>query len=231
MKGIPFGSFLAVARGGNWWNSKIPPLLAIGYAMALLHGLETRAVLLALMALLFAICSVAAYGHVINDIFDVEEDRRRGKSNSMARFSGVQRLAIALLLVGMAFFPVLWIGFGPLAAVLLAVNLLLPTIYSARPFHLKERGLWGVVADALGVHVIPAQFFLVSLTHIAVAPSQMTGALVVTVGIWTFASGLRGIIGHQFADRESDMSVGVRTFGGMRNAEQIRFLVVQRIFR
>lgn len=230
IKAIPFRSFLAISRGGNWWNSKIPPLLAVGYAAILLHGLDARTALTALLALLIAICAVAAYGHVVNDVFDVEEDRRRGKNNSMARFSGVQRLAIAFLLVGMAFFPVLWVGFGPLAAVLLAVNLLLPTIYSARPFHLKERGLWGVVADTLGVHVIPAQFLLVSLTHIAVAPSQMTGALMITVGIWTFASGLRGIIGHQFADRESDMAAGVRTFGGMLDAEQIRLLVVQRIF-
>ena len=218
-------SLWALSRGGNWWHSKIPPLLAVGYAVALLHGLEVRETLIALGSLLFAICNVAAYGHVVNDIFDVEEDQHRGKANAMARLAGVQRMLVALMFVALAIVPTLWVGFGLMGTLLLTINLLLPTIYSAPPIQLKKRGILGVVADALGVHVVPALLFASVMTHMAATPGPRSYALIAAVGIWALATGLRGILIHQFADRESDRAAGVQTFGGNVSLSQLRFFV------
>src|SRR5262249_22393065 len=61
-----------LVRFGDWWHSKIPPLLAVAYVqmLRLELGLGTASVLLG--CYLCSIACVAAYGHVINDVFDVQ---------------------------------------------------------------------------------------------------------------------------------------------------------------
>ncbi len=195
-----------------------------------MHGLGAQATLLGLTALLVAISSVAAYGHVINDIFDVEEDRRRGKANAMARLSRIQQLLVVLLFVALAFAPALLAGFGLFSIMLLVVNLLLPTIYSIPPINLKHRGFLGVAADALGAHVVPTLFFAVSMAHMAAAPGSRSGVFILAAGFWALATGLRGILLHQFVDRESDLSAGVKTFGGSVDGHRLRVAVMCVIF-
>ena len=67
----PGPSIRTVARADNWWSSKIPPLLAVGYAAILFHQIEPRTALLGLAVLLLSLSSVATYGHIVNDIFDI----------------------------------------------------------------------------------------------------------------------------------------------------------------
>ena len=74
-------------RLDDWWYSKIPPLLAVAYLQALVaHVSSTRLAEVLPCALLSIVC-VAAYGHVVNDIFDVDADRRAGKANAMTNVS------------------------------------------------------------------------------------------------------------------------------------------------
>lgn len=205
--------FFAFARPGNWFASKIPPLLAVAYLDILRLGLDRRESLRLLACGLFSIFCVAIYGHVINDICDQEADRLANKVNRLAGMRPFSRvlLVVAFLIAG--FLPT-WIAPYSIGVLtLLALNYLWPTIYSIPMTRLKEKGLFGVVCDAMGSHVTPTLFVLAlfaTSTPAVSRPAHRGIALVATV--WAGVLGLKGILHHQIADRENDRQSGVVTF-------------------
>ena len=212
---------LAAGRPGNWWSAKIPPLLAVGYA-GLLVGQSSAAGLRTLLALVLAACAVEAYGHAINDAFDISEDALRGKRNTMAHWPPAGRAVVCLVPAVAAFVPLVAIRAGAWAMAVIAGDLLLPTLYSWPPIRLKERGWWGVLADAGAAQLLPT--LLIAGTF---APPGWRGtAFVLTAAGWAFAAGLRGILVHQVRDREADLGAGVRTYGGLAGADRVRRLVL-----
>ncbi|MEO1376459.1 MAG: hypothetical protein AAFW70_19600 [Cyanobacteria bacterium J06635_10] len=86
-----FFSFFNLLRGNDWWFYKIPPLLAIAYAQILIQDTPPQQSIVTLLSLLISMFFVAAYGHVVNDIFDIEIDSQAGKQNRMASLSKRQR--------------------------------------------------------------------------------------------------------------------------------------------
>jgi 4-hydroxybenzoate polyprenyltransferase len=218
-------------RTGDWWSSKIPPLLAAACGAALIGDADWRAALPALGRLLLAIVAVAGFGYVLNDAFDVEEDRKRGKFNAMAALARWQQAALLLLLASLSAAPLVGGPFGWISASLVAANLSLPMLYSIPPIRLKERGILGAMVDALGAHVVPTLFFGISMAAVAARPVgwRMTG-FVLAAACWALMTGLRGIVVHQVRDRESDLEAGVRTFAGAMDLRTARTLVYRRIF-
>ncbi|MHC5823517.1 MAG: UbiA family prenyltransferase, partial [Nostoc sp.] len=225
-----FSSFSKIIRGGNWWLYKIPPLLAIAYAEILLMDLPVIQSILTVLALLFSISSLAAYGHIVNDIFDIEVDQRVGKNNSMAQFSSWQRLLLYILFAATGFILPILMNFGTWAIILLGINYLLPTIYSAHPLRLKERGIWGVISDTAGAHAIPTLFFAATFLHLSITPQLESIILTITATVWSFCAGIRGILLHQLWDRENDLKSGVKTLVTSLDVEKVRFWISYIIF-
>ena len=88
----------------------------------------------------------------------------------------------------------LWtLPWNPVGAGLLALNFLLPTIYSVPPFRLKERGLAGVVSDTCGSHVVPTLFTAVSVLGSATWEQPLPRSLVLAGAGWALCLGLRGM--------------------------------------
>lgn len=201
-----------VIRADNWWLSKIPPLLAVGYAEILLLEVPPAPALTLLFVAIASICGVASYGHVINDAFDIVADLRAGKKNFMVGYSPLAQWLMALFCIAIGFLPLLLLeNPGPPAAVL-ALNYLLPTIYSIPPVRTKERGVLGVLCDTSGVHAVPTLFFATCF----LANQPANNAAWVFSGLaflWAFVFGLKGILIHQLLDRETDAAAGVTTFG------------------
>ena len=199
-----------VVRADNWWGSKLPPLFAVAYAQILLLGVGPWHALAMMVAVLVVTGgATGAYGHVVNDIFDLEVDRRIGKTNSMALLPVAARWAICSGFAVMALLPALLVPYPPVTTALVAVELLLPALYSIPPVRLKERGMWGVFADAAGAHVVPA---LIVVTAFAGGWPTEQSWFVVAVVLWSIALGLKGILWHQRLDREDDLRAGARTF-------------------
>lgn len=208
----------SITRSSEWWSFKIPPILAVGYAYLLLttdqHSPYVSVGLI--FAVMTSIIAVAAYGYVINDCFDIEQDRLAGKSNSMANRSVTSRLAILGLILGVGWLPAIPAGYSKLACVFLSIDFLLPTLYSIPPIRLKERGVFGVLADASAAHLLPV--LLVSAVMI-IGPEPLSLSqliLIVTTAAWYTLVGLRGIIDHQLVDREADIKSGVVTLATAR---------------
>jgi len=199
-------------RFGDWWYSKIPPLLAIAYLQFAASNSSIRSDLAHLAALLFSIVCIAAYGHVINDTFDVESDLQAGKTNAMADYQNRRRALIAVTLALSSYLPTLFVSYSSWSILLVTVNLLLPTIYSIPPLRLKERGVAGLICDLSGSHITPTLLLFSLLAQ----PSGVLGfrreTFMVVAVTWSGVLGLKGILYHQIADRPHDLQSSTVTF-------------------
>jgi glycosyltransferase involved in cell wall biosynthesis/4-hydroxybenzoate polyprenyltransferase len=226
----PLGCILSGAlrqvRIRDWWDYKIPPLLAVGYgSMLAIQAPPGRALAMA-GALVASIAFVAAYGYLINDCFDIEDDRRAGKPNAMADKRPWVRFCLCLAAAAASFVPVVWVHANSLLFGLLILNLLLPTLYSVPPVRLKTRGLWGAVADAGAARAVPtASMIIGAALPLGVPAALLTGA----IGS-AFLSGFRGIVTHQVLDYAADSTANAATFVRRLGAGGARKLVLFGIF-
>jgi 4-hydroxybenzoate polyprenyltransferase len=199
---------LLAVRPQNWWRAKIPPLLGIA-DLAITAGKAPALTSAALLAsYLCAVCLVAAFGHVINDTFDVETDLRAGKPNHLATATWSTRILLCVLFLLASYVPAVMAHYSPLALLLLTLNLLWPAIYSLPGIRLKERGIAGLACDALGSHVTPT---LLALAVFGTAAHRSTAFAFVIV-LWSAVLGIKGILHHQIGDRANDLRSGTVTF-------------------
>lgn len=219
-----------LVRAGNWLYSKIPPLLAVGYAITVIGELDFAYAVGRLFLIFVSIFSVAAYGHIINDIFDIEQDAAIGKKNAMSDVSPLWRLGYCLLFIASGFIPLILLHAGPASTVLLIINYLLPTMYSLPIIRLKERGFPGVLADTLAAHAVPTLFIALSLVSEEAPRNDLIIWISVFASIWAFFAGLRGIIIHQVQDRQNDLRANVVTFAGGKRRKFLRTMVVRFIY-
>lgn len=224
--GTPSG-VLGIVRAQDWWHYKIPPLLAVATAGLLGFGVPS---LLERVAFgLLTVLAIAAYGFVLNDLTDIEADRASGQPNRMAPLGPTGRavaVGIPLLLAA----ALAWQGGGPVMRVLIALNLLVPTLYSVPPFRLKGRGLWGALADAIGVHALPMALVGWTITRDDFGSDPHARAFLYAALAWTFLAGFRNIIVHQARGLHGDRIAQVRTFVASIGAPAARRLVWHWVF-
>ena len=200
-----WGRFLA--RPWAWWLFKVP--LSITLVLLLVDGGPLGLPQAASMVLVVLIvCAIGNYGYALNDLFDMEEDRKTGRPNfaaSMGRSRAVPVIAAsALLALGLA-----WIAAGPAGLGLTVAELMLPLAYSVPPIRIKERKWLGVASDGLAAHVYPAALALMTVAHLDAAhPSKLVVGCVLA---WSAAAGLRGILSHQLRSADLDAKGGLRT--------------------
>lgn len=232
-KGDRFGSFREISsslkffsRFDDWWFSKIPPLLTVVFLLILQRGIELDQAIPLSVGILFSIISIAAYGHVVNDVYDIESDALAGKPNTMASLPNPVPPLLCLLLFICGFLPAWFFQFHPLAVALIFLNYLWPTLYSMPPIRFKERGFIGIFLDAAGSHITPTILILVVFAELGSAnldPSLVTFAVVIT--IWASAQGFKGILYHQLADSENDHMSETKTWIQAMDQARLRSLL------
>jgi 4-hydroxybenzoate polyprenyltransferase/SAM-dependent methyltransferase len=220
------GKFFAFARPENWLVSKIPPLLAVAYFASLRFNVDASDATRLLVCSMVSIFCVAIYGHVVNDIFDLEVDRLANKVNRLAAMSPARRASTALAFLIAGFLPAVFTTYSLSTLSLLTLNYLWPTIYSIPGTRLKERGLLGVACDALGSHVTPTLFILSLFMPAAPISNEIMLTVIVTT-LWSTVLGLKGILHHQIADRDSDIQSGVVTFATKESVTTLQRFVVR----
>ncbi len=222
--------FARLIRSQEWWLYKIAPLLTIAYAETLLLQLPPTTATLTTLTALLSIASVAAYGYLLNDICDIETDQKANKPNAAANLQPWQRLLLCLLFLGIGFAAPLLTHLGTIPLALLAANYLLPTLYSVPPLRLKERGIWGILSDAAGAHLVPTLFVAAPL--LSHTPDPPRNALLFTgvAAAHAFFVGLRGILLHQLWDRANDLNAGITTFVTQRPPETVQRWINRLVF-
>lgn len=205
---------VAALRADEWLEPKLAPILGTCYATASIVGQPLTDVWPALVLGIAALLPGAVFVSVVNDLTDLEDDRRAGKHNRLAGRS--RRLAgaviAACLAAGLAIGLLAWRD-DAAAAGLYAAAWLAFSLYSVPPFRLKARGLAGALADAMGAHLFP--HLLVALVVFREAGEPVAGWWLALVGAWSLALGVRGALLHQLGDVEADRRAGVRAFGAL----------------
>jgi 1,4-dihydroxy-2-naphthoate octaprenyltransferase len=199
-----------VIRAGEWWEYKLVPIVSAFYATAVMLHVPVITLWPAALMILLSMVPGAAYVSVINDLTDREEDLAAGKPNRTAGKSRPVIAAIVMVTIAAGLvFAWLWRG-DPLLLSLYLCAWLAFSLYSLPPFRFKTRGILGVLCDASGAHLFPT--LVATVLTFREADRPVSALWVVSVAVWAFAYGLRGILWHQLTDRDNDQSSGVRTF-------------------
>lgn len=170
---------------------------------------------MALALLALVIC--ASYVSVLNDLTDAKDDQASGKPSRWPRESRMlPALLLASCVVAGSGFLIVWHKDTLLFCAYLFCWLAF-ALYSAPPFRLKARGIWGVLADASGAHLFPTLFAVLLVYHWnrTEAPAQW----IIVISLWSFAAGVRGILWHQLEDADNDRKIGLRTFVCIRGTK------------
>ena len=212
-------------RANTWWEHKLSPILATIYATAALSRIPLPSLWPVVALALPALIVCASYVSVLNDLTDAKDDQASGKPG---RWTGKSRIKPALLLAGCmaagGAFLIVWRKDTLLFSTYL-FSWLAFTLYSAPPFRLKVRGIWGVLADASGAHLFPTLFAVVLVYHWN--RTEATAQWTILIALWSFAAGARGILWHQLEDAVHDRKIGLRTFAclhGPKAAERLGLL-------
>jgi hypothetical protein len=215
-------------RADDWWDHKILPLVGVYAATALVLRAPVRAIWPAGLALAAALALLAAFAALINDLCDVEDDRRGGKPNLLALHPRSWVLAgLAASLAGGAVFAWQWRHAALLDGAYVSAWLAFAA-YSLPPLRLKARGGWGIVAIGLGEAALPS---LVALALCGRAAGTAPGSgWAAAVGLWSFCHGVRAILWHQLRDRVADARAALGTFVRRRGAGLAARIARQGVF-
>ena len=197
----------------KWWNDKAPPALGIAYFLMATseNDIPLGLGVATLVAFMTSFIGVAGFGHIINDLYDVDNDRTAGKHNTMDGRTSLQTALIMLFLLALAWLPWFILPANPWNLSLLGLQLLLLSAYATPPLRLKVRAVPGVIVDALYAYTVPALITWTTFGHISGEPPPRP-FLLATLIIWSLFPGLRGILNHQCLDADNDARSGVTTF-------------------
>jgi 4-hydroxybenzoate polyprenyltransferase len=159
VKWKPYEKMMSVSRSGDWWNWKVPTLLASGYASWLNMGVVMNAGHLPVLAIVLSGLVIGAiFASVVNDYFDVEDDFNAGKKNRLVAFSPFVRLVILCVVIFAGWIYGLLFIQGTMSGYCYFLAWLSFSVYSVPPFRTKKRGAWGGLFDALGAGFFPTRF-------------------------------------------------------------------------
>ena len=217
-------NFINKLRFSNPWKYKAPLLICWPY---MLVGFTQTKPIDALFFMSISYCTlfgIAGLGYLINDWADIKSDFRAGKSNKIGELKPALRIIILIILLVVAFAPWVWLPTNIYSYGLILLEVLLFLMYSLPPFRLKERGILGVLTDALYAYVIPST--LASLTFYLVGNANYLEIkyFLIVINVWLLLVGLRGIVLHQIQDHSNDKNAGVKTFAtqnGLSLAERL----------
>ncbi|MCP4122205.1 MAG: UbiA family prenyltransferase [Bacteroidetes bacterium] len=174
--------------------------MSYGYAIFLITDADLKLQGPRLVLLLVWMIGAAAFGHYINDIFDLKDDLVAGKTNSTKDHSKVKKIAVSTGLASLALTPWLLLPCNRFNLSLVLIHLLIFLLYSTPPIRLKERGIAGVVSDAVYAHVVPALVVVTTLWS-----GNIDAALIAMFIVWQFLIGCRNILNHQIDDHTNDL--------------------------
>lgn len=209
-KQIPF-------RANEWWFGKAMLMMGLVYFFVLWFDISFSIFIQVVIPSLATIVGFAAFGYLVNDLFDRKADARANKKNTLQGKSPIYIASLfgaALLFV---FVPWLFLPSNKWIYILIGVELSLFLIYSIPPLRLKEKGLWGVGIDALYAHALPA--IIAGYTYVLIAKEEVAFEQFLILFLWQFSAGARNILMHQHDDKEADLIANTNTYIALEGIE------------
>jgi hypothetical protein len=197
-------------RADDWWRSKAALLMGMVYLFTAWFQLPFMEFVWIAPLSLVTIIGFASFGYLVNDLFDIQQDLRAGKRNSLA---GKPVIVIILFFVVSClsiFLPWVYLPTTRFSYFLIGCQILLFLVYSVPFIRLKERGLAGIITDALYAHAVPP--ILAAYTFSLAAHSGLSDYRLLLLFAWQFTSGVRNILIHQQSDVSADRRSGSKNF-------------------
>jgi hypothetical protein len=207
-----FQLFAEKLRLSRPWKYKVPLLISFPYFMVLQGNLAHDTFWKSILAAYVTIIGFAGLAYWSNDRSDQEVDRLAGKQNAFESLSKAQRIFLPLLFGGMTLLPWFYLPGDNYSLLLIALELILFWAYAFRPFRLKERGVWGLLADAAYAHALPAVLASWTFYLLVGQVYKGMGVYLLLLLAWQMVSGVRNILSHQLKDFEADRNSGVKTW-------------------
>lgn len=167
---------------------------------------------------------------VVNDWFDRINDIQAGRPSIVGSLRLQHVLTILLGAIPLIVLPTRFLSGSTVVMVLAILDCCLIAAYSAPPIRLKDRGGWGVMADSLYAHVLPA---IAAWFAVAPSSSPVPGWWMVVstclIVLWQFPMGFRGLLGHQINDYAQDKEVGENTLAvqiGIERSQELCCLLL-----
>ena len=211
---------LRITRSSEWWEYKIPILLSLAYATALFANKSLFIIAGWFVFMLLSLIVGAIYVSIVNDMCDIEDDHASGKRNRLSKLRPPIRWLSLITSLILALLCCFFYLKDPLTITFYLLSYLAFTLYSVPPIRLKRRGIWGVIADACGAHLFPSLFVVAGTAH--VLQIEIGWVWIISVAVWAFTYGLRGILWHQFLDRSNDKLIHLNTFASRINPLSFR---------
>ena len=192
------------------------------YATAFLLRVSIISLLPLVFIVLVALAACAAYVSVVNDFTDRADDIASGKTNRLVGKS-LSFIVTVIAFCILSGFTVAFYGLHDrLLLLLYSGSWIAFTLYSLPPIRLKERSSLGVLADACGAHLFPALLAVAAVYRWTRQPFDLIW--LVSIGVWSFSFGIRGILWHQLSDLHFDESINLRTFVRAHRTESLHRL-------
>lgn len=204
------GNSLGAIRAHEWWDYKLPMLISLAYATTFVYGIPLYVIAPYCLFLLMALAIGATYVSLINDITDVNEDLAVGKRNRMANIHRKVRWIFPAVCIALGVVAVFLLKMDTLSIIFYSMSWLAFSLYSVPPFRWKTKGILGVLCDASGAHLFPSLFMVTMVCN--VTGMEINYKWLISVAVWSFAYGLRGILWHQFTDKANDIQTNTPTF-------------------
>ena len=189
-------------RADDWWRSKASLLMGFVYLFTLWFDIPIRRFIPLSFLSLIVIIGFASFGYLINDFFDKEKDRQSGKKNFLHGKSMVSQFGLLALTLIFIVFPWLYLPADTYSYVGIGLQLTLLLIYSVPPVRLKEKGVIGLIVDALYAHAVPV--LLAAYTFLLASGHKFPWIGLLFLFLWQFMNGMRNIFLHQFEDIDAD---------------------------
>lgn len=173
---------------------------------AFVSNINLELTIIIAMKLLPAYLLIGIGGYFLNDLFDQKADRLAKKFNvtSLLNKNLLTLIIIGLWFIGFYFVYTLSVK----ASLFLIMQFIALLLYSATPFRFKERGVLGVITDALYAHVIPELILLSIIREYTEIPYWLWAMFL----LFTFSIGIRDILIHQVQDFKNDSRSNTSTY-------------------
>ena len=201
----PRGSLASIIRLRAWKLALAGPALYWYFPIFyVLLSTQPHVNPVGLTALFVVLMLSASWGFLLNDLADREADSKGGRADALHGHGLSKRAMWAMVLVTAAgsWLIVFLIGGGYQFKVILAVDYLIATMYSVRPFKLKVRRFWGFLANSLMERPLPILVFLAYMNYYTIATLLFPVLMELS---WS-------VFKHQVADIKEDIKANVMTF-------------------
>lgn len=203
-------------RVEDWWVGKASLLIGLVYFFSIFFSISFQSFWGWAFLSFFTIVGFASFGYLVNDFFDQEKDALVGKKNFLIGKTALQKLLFLLIAILFMLSPWYFLPHNLTIFLLLFFQLFAFFIYSSPPIRLKEKGILGLIIDALYAHGIPS--LLAAYTYTKIAGKSSNFLFLSLLLCWQFCVGIRNIVLHQINDLESDKQTKTKTFLQKNNA-------------